>query len=677
MTSVPFFEKGKLLKHGDKLQNELKEYVPIDYILENIHNDYINGINFFIIEAATGSGKSYTLPVAFYKFFENNNTIILQPKILTVTQLKEDYTIKDNPAEKYVGKKFELGVNLAIKYSQLNVSCKSKHCLTIGSYGSFLKKITRDPKYIYSFKTIILDEIHEDAPEVIDILLYLYYNKINENKLPIIILTSATLQIKKFNEYFKIPSNNHFMVAGKTYNKNIYYENDNIDNILYKMRDILTNIIKSDELKYDILIFISSNKDIEYYKNNSSIKGLTELDNSVEIIGISRDYIMSHDNDYILYLNNNSNYDLKTRKRQIIFGTNAAETGITINNLKYVINIGYELKKEYVPYLSGYIMYKSFISLASETQRIGRIGRKFDGIAYNLYTEDTKNNLNQYRHPNLITNDLSKQLLKNFNKLKYIENIPIELIYNAVFNLYVLGFLDINDKYNIDNLYECISYTYDTGYIIDGELSNIGVIAKKMFNNMDDIDNDDINLNDIKLMILSVYFNIDLYDITSIISMVKNYNGDINKNTNNDFIELLYKYNEHINNYNNVNNKKFYYNTKFDKVVYIKHKLLKMLYKTGFDITHNNKKRMINKHIVIKYIIEKIFYNAYIDKIIINKKYRNYDVICRTNEECITNQIDIKQNYNNNKYEIKTGYLCIIDSKSINFNDKSYSLIYL
>lgn len=677
MTSIPFFEKGKLLKHGDKLQEELKEHVPIEYILENIHNDYINGFNFFIIEAATGSGKSYTLPIAFYKFFENYNTIVLQPKVLTVTQLKDDYMVENNPAEKYVEKKFELGKNFAIKYSQLNVSCKSKHCLTIGSYGSFMKRLINEPNYIYKFKTLILDEIHEDAPEVIELLLFLYYNKINNIQLPIIILTSATLQLNKFYKYFDIPLNNHFVVAGKTYNRNIYYENNDINNILNKLIEILTYIIKSDKLKYDILIFISSGKDIDFYKNNPSIKQLTNLDNNIEIIGISRDYIISKDNDYLLYVNNNAIYDINKRKRQIIFGTNAAETGITINNLKYVINIGFELKKEYVPYLNGYILYKSNISLASETQRIGRIGRRFNGIAYNLYTENTKNNLNQHRNPSLITTDLSIHLLKSFNKLKYIEEIPIELIYNAVFNLYVLGFLNLNDKYNIDNLYDCISYTYKTGFIIDGELSKIGIIAKQMFINIDEMDGDDvINLNDVKLMILCVYFKIDLYDITSIISMVKIYNGDIKKNTNNDFIELLYKYNENINNPNNVNNKKFYYNTKFDKVVYFKHKLLKMLYKTGFDITHNNKKRLTNKHIVVKYIIQKIFYNAYIDKIIYNKKYRNYNVICRTNEECITNQFDIKQNYHNNNYEIKTNYLCIIN-KLDEFHEKSYGLIYL
>jgi hypothetical protein len=676
MTSVPFFEKGKLLKHGEKTQEELKEYVPIEYILQNVQNDYVNKYNFFIIEAATGSGKSFTLPIAFYKNYNNYNTIVLQPKILTVKQLEDDYTAKENNyAEKYVGEKFEIGKNLSMKSSLRSIHCYNKHCLTIGSYGSFIKKLTNEPEYINKFKIIILDEIHEDAPEVIDLLLFLYYNK--DKVLPIIILTSATLQLDKFNKYFNIPLNNHYVVAGKTYNKIIKYEKNDVLNTIDKIVDILKEIINTDKLRYDILIFITSGKEILDMKKNEHINKLKNIDSNIEIIGISREYITTRDPDYDLYIINNENRNLNTRKRQIIFGTNAAETGITINNLKYIINIGFELKKEYIPYLNGYVLYKSAISLSSEIQRIGRVGRKFDGVAYNLYTKEANEKMNKHRSPSLITNNLIIQLLNNFNKIKYIEDIPIELVYDAVFNLYILGYLFLDVKYNIDNLYDCISYTYDTGYIIDGYISKMGIIAKDIIHGMEDIDGGDdrFNLNDVKLILLCVYFNVDLSDITSIIAMVKMYGGEIKKDTNNDFLELLKKYNELISDKKIINNKYLLKETKIDKIVYYKHKILKTLYNIGFDITHEKKKKMLDKHILIKYIIQKIFYNSFINFIIFNKKYRNFDIICRTSEECITNKIDVKQNFKTGEYAIKTNYLCIVDNDS--FNNKSHGLIYI
>ena len=488
-------------------------------------------------------------------------------------------------------------------------------------------------------------------------------------------MTSATLQLDKFDKYFNIPLNNHYVVAGKTYNKVIIYEENDVLNVTNRIVEILTNIIKTDKLKYDILIFISSGKEIDDMKKNEHINKLKHIDRDIEIIGISREYITTNDPDYNLYVINNENRDLDTRKRQIIFGTNAAETGITIHNLKYIINIGFELKKEYIPYLNGYVLYKNPISLSSEKQRIGRVGRKFDGIAYNLYTEKTKEKLNKHRSPSLITNNFTIQLLNNFNKIKYIEEIPIELIYNAVFNLYVLGYLCLNEKYNIDNLYECISYTYETGYIVDGYLSNLGIVAKKIICVMDDIDGDDcINLNDIKLILLCVYFDVDLSDIASVIAMVKLYGGDIKKDTNNDFLELLKKYNELISNNKIINNRNLLKETKIDKIVYYKHKILKTLYKIGFDITHNNKKKMLDKHILIKYILQKMFYNSYINYIIINKKYRNFDITCRTSDECVTNKIEIKQNFRTGQYNVKTGYLYVVDNDS--FNEKSYALIY-
>ena len=94
----------------------------------------------------------------------------------------------------------------------------------------------------------------------------------------------------------------------------------------------------------------------------------------------------------------------------------------------------------------------------------------------------------------------------------------------------------------------------------------------------------------------------------------------------------------------------------------------------GFDITHNKKKKMLDKHILIKYTIQKIFYNSYINYVIFNKKYRNFDIKCRTSNECITNKIDIKQDFKTKQYNIKTGYLCIVDNDS--FNNNSYGLIY-
>ena len=673
MSSVPFLEKGKLLKHGKKNQEELKEYVPIEYIIENIHNDYVNKSNFFIIEAATGSGKSFTLPIAYYKYYNNYNTIVLQPKILTVKQLEDDYTKENNDAEKYVGEKFEIGKNLSMRSSLRSIRCKTKHCLTIGSYGSFMKKLINDPKYINDFKIIILDEIHEDAPEVIDLLMFLYYNK--KNELPIIILTSATLQLDKFDKYFNIPLNNHYMVAGKSFNKTIIYEKNDVLNTTDKIVDILKNIINTDKLKYDILIFISSGKEILDMKQNEHIQKLKNIDRDIEIIGISREYITTRDPDYNLYVINNENRDLKTRKRQIIFGTNSAETGVTIHNLKYIINMGFELTREYIPYLNGYVLYKCPISQSSETQRIGRVGRKFDGIAYNLYTVGAKEKLNKHRSPSLITNNFTIQLLNNFNKIRYIEEIPIELIYDAVFNLYILGYLCLDEKYNIENLYDCISYTYDTGYIIDGCVSNVGIIAKNIICIMDEIDGEDtINLNDIKLILLCVYFDIDLSDIASIIAMVKIYGGEIKRDTNNDFLELLIKYNELISNNKIINNKYILKETKINKIVFYKHKILKTLYIMGFDITHNKKKKMLDKHILIKYTIQKIFYNSYINYVIFNKKYRNFDIKCRTSNECITNKIDIKQDFKTKQYNIKTGYLCIVDNDS--FNNNSYGLIY-
>tara|TARA_B110000263_G_scaffold249741_1_gene268327 strand:+ start:2546 stop:4597 length:2052 start_codon:yes stop_codon:yes gene_type:complete len=681
--SIPFSTKGGLLAHGNLKQKDLLEYVPINYILENIHNGYhLEKRNFFIISAATGSGKSVSIPIYCYNKYKSHKICLLQPKILTIEQLTDNFIQESQPGNEksdngwiydLLGQKLEMGKNLSVKYSAKHEYCQSQNCLELASYGTFLKTLEFNINKLNEYKVIICDEIHEDSNEVIEFLLKLYYNKEREN-LPIIILTSATLNIKKFQKYFEIPIENIFEVEGKSYEKIINYTINDIENIYEKIYEILIKIIENDKLHYDILIFSYSKKNIEYIIEYLLKKGLKNKYNEIELIKITREIILLKEEEKEKYDRNNMETDLKTRKRMIIVSTNLAETGVTINQLKYVINIGIEKNNEYIPYLNSYILYDTNISKSSEIQRNGRVGRRFNGYVYNLYTAESSKMLPNQRYPYIITNDISIKLLKNLNKMKYIEEIPMELIYDGVYKLFILGYINFNEVYKIEEINKSIKYDENKGYQVDASISVIGKICLEILKNLEDKVETEINLNDIKFIILSKFFNMNLTETCTIISMLKRYSGDdLTTTSNNDFLELLEIYNKLIKDDELIHNKKKLSSTKIQEVIIMKHELLKCLYMIGFDINQENHNNFLNKHIKNKFIINKLFYYSYLDKNIINKTYRDRYINVRTNSECITNEIYI--NKKNNKYEMFSKYICIFDKDNV-FNDKSYSLYY-
>lgn len=84
--------------------------------------------------------------------------------------------------------------------------------------------------------------------------------------------------------------------------------------------------------------------------------------------------------------------------RKIIIATNIAETGVTINNLKFVVDgLLHKIKKtERKSGIDFSIISTEVISYASAKQRMGRVGRTSEGDYYAFCTNDFFDNLNKH-----------------------------------------------------------------------------------------------------------------------------------------------------------------------------------------------------------------------------------------------------------------------------------------
>ena len=94
----------------------------------------------------------------------------------------------------------------------------------------------------------------------------------------------------------------------------------------------------------------------------------------------------------------------KEGTRKCIVSTNIAETSLTVDGIKYVVDCGYNKVKVYNPRIGIDALQIAPASQANVNQRAGRAGRTGPGFAYRLYTE------RQYRDE-LLANQVCERIL--------------------------------------------------------------------------------------------------------------------------------------------------------------------------------------------------------------------------------------------------------------------------
>ena len=98
-------------------------------------------------------------------------------------------------------------------------------------------------------------------------------------------------------------------------------------------------------------------------------------------------------------------------KRKIVLSTDIAETSLTIEGVKVVVDSGFAKSSRFDPRsgLSRLVLHR--ISKDSADQRSGRAGRLTAGHSYRLWTKAIQNQLNEFRTPELMEADLTGLVL--------------------------------------------------------------------------------------------------------------------------------------------------------------------------------------------------------------------------------------------------------------------------
>jgi ATP-dependent helicase HrpB len=98
---------------------------------------------------------------------------------------------------------------------------------------------------------------------------------------------------------------------------------------------------------------------------------------------------------------------LPAARRKVVLSTNIAETSLTIEGVRVVIDTGFSRQLRFDPSTGMNRLEMLRISAASAEQRAGRAGRVAPGVCYRLWTEFTQSTLLPFTPPEIRVSDLT------------------------------------------------------------------------------------------------------------------------------------------------------------------------------------------------------------------------------------------------------------------------------
>ena len=344
-----------------------------------------------IVESPTGSGKTTQIPLILREAGYDRDGIIgiTQPRRIAALSVSEFI-------KRQIG---DEGSYCAYKMRFNDTSTKDTR-IKIMTDGILLQEVKLD-KTLSRYSVIMVDEAHERSLNI-DFILGLLKEISEVRKDLRIIISSATINAASFSAFFD--SAPIISIDSRPFPVTVHYDpailsRDTEDYYYQKIQMRVWQALEED--KGDVLIFLPGEIDI---KNCISFLSLAPFAQRLEI--------------YPLYgrLSKEEQERVFTPtgegKMKVVISTNIAETSLTIDGIRTVIDSGIAKINIYNQRNFTSALLPMPISRASADQRKGRAGRTAPGECWRLYSETNYEHRPEYSEEEILHSDLAEVVLR-------------------------------------------------------------------------------------------------------------------------------------------------------------------------------------------------------------------------------------------------------------------------
>jgi ATP-dependent helicase HrpB len=400
--------------------------LPIDAVLPALRSALFER-NEIVLEAPPGAGKTTRVPLALLDepWLSGQRILMLEPRRLAARAAAERLAAEYGES---VGETVGYRIRLESKVS-------SRTRIEVVTEGILTRRLQDDPA-LEGVGLVIFDEFHERSLDA-DLALALTLNGrelLRDTPLKVLIM-SATLEGERLSTLLDdapVVRSEGRMFPVETRWGRPYMPDERLE------PRVVQSILQAlDEQHGSLLVFLPGQAEIRRVQEHVE-----------ETLGSRSDIVIAP-----LY----GELDLAAQRaaiepapagvRKIVLATNIAETSLTIEGVRVVVDAGLARTPAFDPGSGMTRLATRRISRASATQRAGRAGRLEPGVCYRLWSQAQHEQLPAYDLPEILNADLAGLALQlarwgaMANELTWLDAPPAAALNQAQDLLYRLGAL--------------------------------------------------------------------------------------------------------------------------------------------------------------------------------------------------------------------------------------------
>lgn len=342
--------------------------LPIWTVMSQILGQLVAGTRRMVIAAATGSGKSTQIVQAMDEagITRTGMIYIVQPRRVAARALAKRVAQE-------MGVQLGREVGYIVRFDD-HKSAGTRICFV--TEGVLLQMLRNNPE-LAGVSAVILDEFHERSLNS-DLLMALIKKAQEDGSQVKLLVMSATIDTNRLTGF--LGGCPVVDAPGRLFPIDVHYTPGK------RPVDVVAEVVEKD-VPGDILIFQPGKREIEECVNAIARLGREDL-----LVLPLHGELQPEEQDRV--------FDpTPAGLRKIVVSTNVAETSITIDGIRIVIDTGTARVSEYEPSTGIIALKLRPISQASTDQRKGRAGRTAPGTCYRLWNEYDQTQRPQYEKP--------------------------------------------------------------------------------------------------------------------------------------------------------------------------------------------------------------------------------------------------------------------------------------